>query len=412
MSEPAGTKPPYVLLVLVSFFVLAQCLAFAMRSPYGEPPDELAHLSYVADAQRQLIPDYRDGMIVGAGRPNYLSHPPAYYTALGLVSKAFNLDPFRDYRTLRAGSAVVFALGFLAFLCVLRNLGASSLGIVACGAFACATPMFGYLGGSINNDVLAYSSTALFLLGFSRYRFVPERLDTLACVLLVIGALGAVLSKATTAVFLVFFGVAALLIYARELRSGLHYRRLLTSLAIVAVVTAAYYVPTLVAYGTPFPRPEALYPPKVVESPLSVLEYGQRFVELMWKRLPVVMSHDPTAPYGPMGKQTFYTLVVIPPVALIVAMTLRNLSRDGTKLFASVLFATAGFAALHFHTAYTAYLVHGLLAGIQPRYYVFLIPLLFGAYTTARSRWFRDVLPLLSILAAVLLFWGGVPDLM
>lgn len=410
--ETSNPRAPIFLIITASLFILMQAWAFAMKTPYGEPPDEIAHLSYVADAKQDWVPNLIDGRINQTKRLNYMAHPPAYYSALGAISRIFQLDPYEDYQTLRAITSVIFGAGFFAFLLVLRNLGASSSGIVASTAVCSVIPMFTYLGGSVNNDVLAYSFTACFLLGFSRYQFKPEKLNSITATLIVLGLVGAVFSKATTAVFILFFGIATAILYLESLGKAFADRRFQISIALIASTVAMYFIPTLFVFGTLFPKPSELYPRKALDAPLSLVEYSFKFSESMWERLPFILSQKTQSPYESNTKQIFYFVFLVPLIALLASFVLKKFNDDNKRFLYATLLGATGFAAVHFYTAYTAYLGHGVMAGIQPRYYFFLLPILLGAYSCTRSPRLRESISALLIIFSIILFWcSGIPDI-
>ena len=92
----------------MAVLVLFTAFAYVKNVPLGQPPDEWAHLSYIADVMSGAppIPDYNNTVILNSGRQNYLTHPPLYYTALGLTGKWLSWEPRRDYQSYRYVSAL------------------------------------------------------------------------------------------------------------------------------------------------------------------------------------------------------------------------------------------------------------------------------------------------------------------
>jgi hypothetical protein len=376
--EQHSEWPAYWALLLASFLFL-QSVVMALTIPRGAPPDELAHISYVMDVAQTggFLPDYANGTIVNTTRPNYLKHPPLYYTTLGLTSRILGLDPLADYKYLRVLSAGMMFLGFLCWLLVARNMGVSLLASVVCTLACCAVPMFGYAAGSINNDSLAYLGAGLCLYGLSRTRLAPDSRDSIGFGLCAAGMLIAILTKATVAVFLVAFFLALLAFRWRDSLLLIRNRMAVKYLVAAVLPCAAYYAYVLFKFHKPFPIPGALYEHAPPAEPLDFLQYCGKFLAAMWERLPLILSHSNISPFYPGSRIFFYAMLVVPVVAwalLRFRAHKRGASPFNISLTDSFVVALVLTALAHVHTTYGSYLYNGLLSGWQPRYYAFALP--------------------------------------
>lgn len=400
--------------VALAAFVLLQSLVMAATTAPGLPPDEWAHLSYVRDvADGRPVPDYAEGRIRESAQGNYLSHPPLYYSALGAAAAIGGLDPFTDLRPLRAASAGFVALGFLLWLLVGRALGLPLAGAVLATVATCATPMFGYAAGSVNNDSLMYLGIALFAAGLVRER-MQHRRDLPAAAALAGGALLVLLTKATGATFLVLFVLALLPRAPRELWAQLTHRRHLAIGGVVAAACLAWFGWAILAYGSPLPKPQPLYPHNPPAEPLAPLAYALRYAAIMWERLPLVMSHATFNPFAWRGKAFFLAMVVVPVLAWLVARpgaAKRGVDPRVVRGTDALVLAALGTVVIHIAFTWAAYRNSGLLAGMQPRYFAFLLPAIWlPAFLLERREWPKRCLLGALAAAAMVAFWTSVPN--
>src|SRR5690606_23832495 len=132
------------------------------------PPDERAHATYVNEVARdgRLVPDYEHSRILPSRiRKNYLSHPPLYYTTLGLMGRTLDWDAVDAYRGYRMLSATMVALGMFFWMLAGRGLSVPPTWLLAAAAATNAIPMFPFLAGSMNNDNMAYLGVAMAFFG-------------------------------------------------------------------------------------------------------------------------------------------------------------------------------------------------------------------------------------------------------
>ncbi len=403
---------PTGLAVALSLFLLLQCLVMAYSTPAGAPPDEYAHLSYVDDVARgRLIPDYADGRIRGSDRGNYLAHPPLYYTIVGKIAGITGLDPFKNAKALRIPGAVFLAGGFLCWLLAARTARVPALGGILATVAVCAIPMFSYVGGSVSNDTLLCFGVGLFAYGLTR-EWIAGLRDRRAAAAIIGGSAIVFLTKSTGAAFLVFL-LLALLPWNRAALAWLATPRQLKIAAAVAAICGPYFVFSLLAYGSVMPRPEPLYQPSPPAEPLAPAAYLVRYVQAMWERLPIIMAHVNVRPFAPYGALAMKAMLLLP-------LLVWGLSRPGARrrgidprlIRATDALALATLATLLLHAAYTytSYRTTGLMAGIQPRYFAFLLPALWlPAFLLERPGRLHAALLAAWIACAVAAFWTSVP---
>lgn len=400
--------------VALATFVLLQSLVMAATTGPGLPPDEWAHLSYVRDvADGRLVPDYAEGRIRDSVQGNYLSHPPLYYTVLGKAAAIGNLDTFTDLRPLRAASALFVALGLWLWLRVGRAAGLPLAGAVLATVATCAVPMFSYAAGSVNNDSLLYLGTALFVAGLVRERMARRR-DMPAAAALAGGALVVFLTKATGAAFLVLFVLLLLPRTRHDLWAQLVQRRHLAIAVAVAIPCIAWFGWALAVHGTPLPRPAALYPHNPPAEPMAPLAYAMRYAAIMWERLPVVMSHATFNPFAWHGRAAFLAMVVVPGVAWLLARpgaVGRGIDPRVIRGTDALGLAALGTVLIHIAYTYASYRGSGLLAGIQPRYFAFLLPAIWlPAFLLEQRGLPRRLLVTAFTALAIIAFWTSVPN--
>ena len=399
--------------VALAAFLLMQSLVMATTTAAGVPPDEWAHLSYIRDvANGGLVPDYAEGRIRETPQGNYLSHPPLYYSLLGKAAAIAGLDPMARLFPLRVASALFMVFGFWLWLRIGRALGLPLAGAVLLTIALCATPMFSYLAGSVNNDTLLYLGFALFAAGLVREHMAHRR-DLASGMALAGGALIVMLTKATGAAFLVLFVLVLLMAAPRELRSHLTHRRHVTVVGIVGAACLAWFGWAMIVHGGPLPRPQTLYPHNPPAEPLTLLTFALRYVELMWDRLPMVMSSATFNPFAGKAQHAFYAMVVLPVLVWMLARpgaSKRGVDPRVVRGTDALALATLGMAVIHIAYIYNGYRSSGLLAGMQPRYFAFLLPVIWlPAFLLERrhiqQRCFMGIFAALAMVA----FWTSVP---
>ncbi|MEZ5701526.1 MAG: DUF2142 domain-containing protein [Burkholderiaceae bacterium] len=404
---------PWVLLVIV--FLAAQSMVSAMNTPLGYAPDEIPHLSYVRDgmASPSLMPDYAGGKTIGFRQPNYLAHPPLYYSSLAAVGKVFHLDPKGHYLVFRSLSVAYVTLGLMVMALVARQLGLGP-GTTALTLLACAAvPMFPYLAGSVTNDTLLYLGVTLAIYGLVLSLKARDGVPAAYRWPLLLGLLITFLTKATGMAFLVFFFLIYAVFSVRQLRLGALIRQVWLPSAAFALLVGGYYVGTYLTHGSLFPRAGSLYNVAPPENLLNFQGYATEFFSSMWRRLPGIVSHLSVAPLPEALAPVFYAMLMLPLVGWVIVRWSAPLLEPRPRviqLFDALGLAAVATIAIHLVLGYRTYLGNGVLSGFQPRYYAYFLPLMWlPFFALCRDGWFRQSVTVLFALATVVSFWGSVP---
>lgn len=408
-----------VALFMVGFLVLQGWL-MAQQTPFSYPPDELAHLSYVHDSISSpvALPRFRDGTIMGSKRLNYLGHPPAYYGSLGVIGKLFHLHPKTHYLVFRLLGVAFVGIGLLFIVLAARALGMSQEATALTLLATSAVPMFSYVAGSISNDTLLFTGMAMAFYGLARAMQAPAgHSSPWALGVLTLGLVIAFLTKATGAVFLICFGAT----FALRNIGGLRLLRPLLQqiwpyALLFLVLVGGYFLTVRFSLGGFLPKPAETYPEIPPTSPLSFLDYVREYLSAMWRRLPVIMSHLSVDPIDKTQLSAFYAMVCLPMAGWLVtrfSVPLLTSDRMVIRYFDAIAVATLGTVAVHIVFGYKGYLVNGVLSGFQPRYYMYLLPLLwFPFFALSRPGWFKSTVTVLFAASALLSFWSSSPYLL
>lgn len=404
---------PWVLLVIV--FLSGQAMVSAVNTPLGYAPDEIPHLSYVRDAMQSpaLMPDYAAGKTIGFRQPNYLSHPPLYYSGLAVVGKLFRLDPKGDFLVFRSMGVAFVALGLMFMALAARALkvgqGTNALLLMGCST----VPMFPYIAGSVTNDTLLYLGVALSAYGLILSLQATAHHHTHYQWPLLSGLLITFLTKATGMAFLVFFFVVYAVLSVGRLRPVPLIRHAWLPSMVFGLLIGGYYVATYATYGAFFPRAGNLYD---VAPPAQLLDfsgYATEFFSSMWRRLPGIVSHLSVAPLPPVLAPVFYATLLLPVVGWVIVRWSPPLLEDRPRtvqLFDAMGLAAVATISIHLVLGFRTYLGNGVLSGFQPRYYAYLLPLMwFPFFALCRGGWFRETVTTLFGLGVVVSFWGSVP---
>lgn len=407
-----------VALFMVGFLVLQGWL-MAQQTPFSYPPDELAHLSYVHDSISSpvALPRFRDGTIMGSKRLNYLSHPPAYYGSLGVIGKLFHLHPKTHYLVFRALGVAFVGIGLVFIVLAARALGLSQEATVLTLFATSSIPMFSYVAGSVSNDTMLFTGMAMAFYGLARVMRAPEgRASPWALGTLTLGLVIAFLTKATGAVFLIGFGAGFALRNLPSLRPLVLLRQVWPYALAFLLVAGGYFVAVRLTYGAFLPKPADTYPWIAPTSPLSFLEYVQEYLSAMWRRLPGIMSHLSVDPIDKAWLPAFYAMVCLPVAGWFVTRfsgPLLTADRMAVRYFDAIALATLGTVVVHIVFGYKGYLGNGVLSGLQPRYYMYLLPLLwFPFFALSRPGWFKSTVTVLFAASALLSFWSSSPYLL
>jgi hypothetical protein len=243
-----------ILLLLVLLLALGG-LANALRKDIARGFDEVAHVSYVAQIQREgaLWPDLRSlrmldpASLAPSALPNYLNHPPPYYAALARLGPAIGAEPgaVLALRLINVGLATA---AMAALLLLAAGLARSRSAFWAYAVPLVTIPTALALNGAVNNDNLAILGGALALLGLQRL-LCGGRRAWLAAVLA--GLVAAGLAKFTA---LLLVGGCAGPVLLWLVARGRLAPAALAPAALALGLAAAPYAALLVQYGSPVPE--------------------------------------------------------------------------------------------------------------------------------------------------------------
>lgn len=409
-----------VIIVFLLSFVGLQAVGMVFKTPLGAPPDERAHLSYIHDVMQSdgWLPDYRAGEIyLMEDNINYLMHPPLYYIAMGVVGSLAGWDVYgqiHQFRLLNV-AIVLVGLGFFIGFCLRMGLNWPVTSVLTLSVTA--VPMFSYYAGSVNNDNLAYTAVAIVLFGLAQgvarnqQDVAPATLPAFGWI--AVGFVMAALTKVTAGAFLTFTLLFYLLLEWRRLPLFFRQGALWVSAFSAVLAVGGYYLFAHWQYGSFLPSPRYLYVLTPPEDLMTFSEYAQEFWQFMTKRATGVMAH---ISFTPMigAAMTFYHWMFLGPllVWLILRLisTLRHTDPTRTRLADSLVLAVLAVVALHLHIGYGAYSNTGVLGGMQPRYYLYLVPLVLAPAFFLLKRHEMQTLLALPLAALVIIsFWASVP---
>jgi len=371
----------YAMAIILPIFIFLFGLNFVDSIKLGAPPDEIPHISYINDAMNSLywMPDYKSGKMIDSDGLNYLSHPPLYYTINAVVGSVFNFNPYQDFRIFRLISLVMVVAGLSFYLFAAILLNVSSFGLVVFGLSAFLVPNFVYIASSVNNDNLAFlSSGALF---FSLSLFYSKNTKNL--VLPALGVIASVfvisLTKANIALFAGSFILFWLVLTRFEFIKYFFTRPSLVLGVLLACVVVAYYFYTFKTYGKFFPYPKYVYDINPVYESIGVLEYLKTFFVLLVSRFSVAYGHVGYAVYSGIYLNIFYISIFIATVFFVCFRIFVSVAQADKKilpLFDALYLASFVLLLMHIVLGYQGYLLTGLIAAVQPRYYLFFLPVI------------------------------------
>lgn len=378
MSDPV---PATRLLVYAAALLLVAVQAWhTMKTvPPGIPPDELAHVSYLAHLEEtgRLLPDYRSRYLyseLGArlDHKNYLAHPPFYYNLLKPFVPAQPRLIFSRLHDLRLVNMALGLCGVGLFLWVgCREPLPLWFHAYYAAAFS-AVPMVSYLAGTVNNDNLLLLAGGLAVLG--AVNFLREKPRPSGLVLLALGLALALLVKATAGLQLVFF---AALVQALRLRCdrsfdafrGMH----LPAYSLICLVPAAWYIMTYALYGTFIPQfGETWYHLPGESAVLTFPHYVKRFFKVLALSWTGILSHQSV-----FRASIFGMLPLLAPLGFAGWALLLREKKPGRSFFTVQRLGLLGLLLMmvfHFTRVYRYHLTSGYPGGMQARYYFPLMP--------------------------------------
>lgn len=385
----------------------AALLYFVLKMVYyvlcvGGFPDYEAQISYIIDMSRgpALIPDFAampmyapvstEGMVwtmaATPGAVNYLGHPPLYYLIMsftgavrflsdGLVS----VDMGRLYAAniLLSSAALV-----LAFRLGYRRLRGRSPIVHAVFAMAVATlPELGYVGGSVNNDNLAFLGFVIFLTGVLRYD--EGKQDVRAYLLIGVGFLLGGFAKLTMALIMLIMLVVILIISVIRTRSlkliinpyflvTLPFFGLFLAYELLVHRRFGGWQPSLALVAPEYYRTTNFFVAPENREMVSLFQYVTRFIGGIGYTWSSLYGHE-AAVTEQMNNRLLGLLFWIPVGATVVAALVQCFRRKADSYTIPVALAFLGTLAYHFYSGWSGYVKNGYLGGMQARYYLPLI---------------------------------------
>lgn len=371
---------PWLPLVLAVAFVFYG-LFFVENLPLNGPPDELAHVSYIHDAEQsgQWVPDYKSGKIVGSDELNYLAHPPLYYSIQALVGQLFQWDAGFDYKPFRVISLLMVAAGLLLILRTAQSLQLSDGVVAAMALGAVAIPNFTYIAASINNDNLVFLGVALLFASMVELHGEKNKSTTWAVAGVYLALLIIALTKVNAALFAIAFVFSWLLFTRAQWLGEFFKNRRWVGLLALALVVSVYYGWTYLTYGKLFPSPKYVYELRTPENPMLFREYISHFFIHLTTRFAGAYGHFSYLVYPGKWLYVLYFLLFAPVFLYLGSRIWLNSifkAQVVYRLFDAMFIAAGVLLVTHIYLGYQGYLMTGLVAAIQPRYYLFLIPLI------------------------------------
>ncbi len=381
LSTAAHPIPLSRLLVYAAALVLVagQGWTSLKTAPYGVPPDEKAHVSYLIhlDETGRFFPDYKSRFLYserGArlDHRNDLAHPPFYYHLLKPFAPHGPRPIVSRFHDLRLVNLALGLCGLGLFFWVgCREPLPLAFHIYYAAALS-AVPMIPYLAGSVNNDNLVLLAGGLAVYG--AILFLQSKARPWGLVLLGAGLSLALLVKATAGLQLLFLTGLVLALRIRRDRSIAAFRGFhLPLFAGLCLVPLAYYLRAYALYRTFLPQfGDVWY--EIPQNPvvLSFFPYLRRFFRVLYLSWTGVLSHESV-----FRESLFSALpLVLPLVLAIWAFFLREKEESGPffTVHRLALVSLALMMVFHFTRVYRYHLVSGYTGGMQARYYFPLIP--------------------------------------
>jgi hypothetical protein len=364
---------------ILAVFVFA-CADSAARRSITTGFDEPQHISYAAQikATGNPWPALDSLRLIDTktfeftATPNFLDHPPIYYTLLAAIGPPLEGHPQAvfAYRMINVGLA---AIGLAALLMIALDARFSRLEFWALAVPLAFIPVLIQLAAAVTNDNMAFLGGALATLG-AWQTVASGRRRWLALALG--GVIVAAWAKLTGLVLTAPMIGAVVLYMVWRKRAPLTW---LAAAGFAFFIAAAPYLVFFVQYGSPVPPTHAL---------LATVEEGVR--NFGWANLPrksfagylLYFSGEFIANWMPTlaDRSAFqYAMLAIPVVALLGAaagliISLRRVWRqEETRLDVIVIAGALGLATIVPFLVgynYSYYVATGWLAGAYPRYYL------------------------------------------
>jgi len=411
--------------VILGLFVLSAAVS-AARKDISQGFDEVAHVSYVAQIQRDgAAPDLNRLRMLDprsfrfTATANYLNHPPIFYALLAHLGPTLENNP-QALLAYRLMNIAIAAIGFAALLAIGLLARWPRLEFYAYAVPLGCIPVLVPLAGAVNNDNLAFCGGAVALLGIWQL-LATGRESFLALAL--VGVIVAGWAKLTGLLLSagLVSGALAYMAWRRQL-PWTRSRICIVVAGFACAIAAAPYVAFIWRYGSPTPQTPAQ---------LALLADGARaagWADLPRQSFPHYLLYFVGAfvadwmPALGARSDLNYAALVIPVETLGCALaglilSVRRLWRRQESALDVVVAAgaltIAATFAIHVTYSYGRYAATGWLMDAYPRYYlplIAIVPLaclsLLAAVET--PRWRNGVLAFL-VAAPVLFRIFGAP---
>ena len=371
--------------IILSLFLLAALLS-AQRKDVTQGFDEVAHLSYVAQLQKngEFWPKLETLRMLDpasfrfTAEPNYLNHPPLYYWLLARLGPAIEGNPgatlaYRVFNILLAtlGLAALLAIGLCARL--------DRMQFYAYAVPLFCIPVLAPIAGAVNTDNAAFAGGAVATLAAWQFLATGRR-NWFAAMLA-----GFVLASWAKFTGLVLTGglVGGALLYLLW-RKQLAARWLMPSLLALLLALAPYAV-FLAQYGSPAPDTPGLLAmlhdgaraagwadaPRLA-FPAYVIHFMSEFIA-GW--MPTLVPRG-ALHYAALAMPVAAILCAVAGFALSVRRLLRRQETTLDILVAAGMSAIAAALACHVVFSYRHHLATGWMMEAYPRYYLPLAAIL------------------------------------
>jgi len=360
-------------------FVFFYGLHFVQNIHLGAPPDEVPHLSYINDAMKSAyaMPDYKAGKMINSEELNYLAHPPLYYSISAVMGFILNLEPYADYHAFRIMSLSMVTIGLLLVMMAAANLGVKNYQIFLMGAMAVSVPNFFYIGSSINNDNLSFLGASILFYSLTVFHTEKKYLYDKAVLGVVASLFVLAMTKANVALFsgvlfIVWMGLGKF----NTLKLFVS-RQSLAAIIFFGVAVLVYYMYTWFVFDKFLPSPKYVYKINPVTEPMGIIEYLKNFSLLLFSRFAVAYGHSSFEVYSGVFLKLFYIITLLPVLFYFsIRIFSKKLKSSTYPLFDALFVASITLLIVHVVLGYQGYLQTGLVAAVQPRYYLFLIPVI------------------------------------
>jgi hypothetical protein len=346
--------------------------------------------------------------------PNNHAHPSPYYVAIGALGRvgAAQANPPLDAftRRLRRASVPLFVTAAALFLFLgWRRPWPLASHLVYAAAVA-TVPAFAFVGAAVNNDVLAFVSGGIALLGISRR--LEGRSDLLTATLIGAGLALALLSKATAGLLVSVAVLATLAITWKLAAPARRLRFVLVVLLPWLVLPALHFLPVLARYGTPIPSLDVTNPEAFARSAFVVARDGIRIPLQEWGvAIAKVLASTWLSIIGHVWLRVGPVWTLGGPALLLALAAIGLVASEGagaegdrsSRTLARIgAIAVAVTLVVNLFYSHARYVETGHLGGIHARYYLPLLPCL-GTAAAIGLRRVAAGAKLAVLLAALLL---------